>query len=59
MFYCDVCGSPNTTRKKFQDPRRGNGEHIVYVNKYVCSMTCEEQVIDTLEREATYARLVN
>ncbi len=46
-------------RKKFLDPRRGEGDRLVYVQKFFCSQECEEAIVDNLERQAQYARLVN
>ncbi len=46
-------------RKKFIDPRRGAGEDLAYIAKFYCSPECEEAIVDELERQAQYARLVS
>ena len=43
---------------KIMDPRRGHGELLAYVRKFVCSSECEFALIEELEREAVYVRLV-
>lgn len=59
MMYCYNCGQPAEQLKKFQDPRRGHGDNIVYVERVFCTAVCEEDICDKLEREAQYARLVH
>ena len=44
---------------KILDPRRGHGEILAYTRKYICSLQCEEALIEELEREAQYVRLVS
>ncbi len=52
------CMMPASARKKFQDPRRGDKEPV-YIERFICSYTCEEELIEELERQAQYARLVS
>lgn len=53
------CMRSSQERKKFLDPRRGKGDELAYVAKYFCSPECEEAIVDELERQAQYARLVH
>lgn len=53
------CMAPAIERKKFADPRRGKGDELVYVTRYICSQACEEGIVNQLEKEANYARLVS
>lgn len=53
------CMAPAFERHKFLDPRRGKGDELAYIAKYFCSPECEEAIVDKLERQAQYARLVN
>lgn len=61
MMYCENphCNRVAGMRKKFQDPRRGDGEEIAYTERYYCSDECEIAIIDELERQAQLARLVH
>lgn len=54
-----LCSNKAEVTHRFQDPRRGNGETIAYVRRFVCSAECVAVVCDELERQAQYARLVN
>lgn len=51
--------APAQERHKFQDPRRGKGDELAYILKFFCSPECEEAIVDELERQAQYARLVH
>lgn len=53
------CMQPAHMRRKFQDPRRGVNDDLAYVARYFCSFVCEEAIVDNLERQAQYARLVH
>lgn len=44
---------------KFRDPRRGKGHELAYTTRYFCSQECELAIVDELERQAQYARVVN
>lgn len=57
MFYCENpdCNNVAGNRKKFRDPRRDDGQ----TERYFCSPECELAIVDELERQAHYARLVN
>lgn len=44
---------------KFLDPRRGHGEELAYTKRYFCSDACQLEIVEDLERKATYARLVH
>lgn len=59
MRYCDNCGNIAGERKKFRDPRRDADDHDAYVERYFCSVECEEEIVDKLEHMARIARLVN
>ena len=59
MRYCDGCGGTAGERRKYSDPRRDSDEAEAYVELYFCSPSCEEAIIDELERKARIARLVN
>ena len=52
------CMREAVMRRKFQDPRRG-GNELAYINKHFCCLQCEEAIVEELERQAQYARLVN
>lgn len=61
MFYCE---NPNCTkragmRRSFLDPRRGNGDDVARCERYYCSPECEAAIVDELERQAQYARMVH
>lgn len=53
------CMKEATHSAKFLDPRRGHGEERSYARKYFCSQECELGIVDELERQAQYARLVH
>ncbi len=58
------CDNPNCTKEataaaKFLDPRRGHGDEHAYTRKHFCCQGCEIAIIDELERQAHYARLVH
>ena len=58
------CEAPNCMAMacrgvKIQDPCRGHDDVLAYVRKFVCSDGCERALLDKLESEAQYARLVN
>ena len=57
LLRCFICGKEAKYARKLQDPRRGKGEDIAYVLRYLCSHKCEEEAIDQLERQANYARV--
>lgn len=46
-------------RRKFRDPRRDADDHDAFVEKYFCSIECEEEIVDELERQARLARLAH
>ena len=58
------CQAPNCMneargRAKFLDPRRGHGEELAYVSKNFCCENCQLGIMEELERQANYARVVN
>jgi hypothetical protein len=59
MLYCYNCGQPAGHQRKFQDPRRGYKDELAYVRRFYCSDSCQEAIIDELELQAQYARVVN
>lgn len=59
MRYCDNCGGIAGERRKFRDPRRDSDDQDAYVERYFCSTSCEQDIIDDLEKKAQVARLVN
>lgn len=56
MRYCDGCGGIAGTKREVPDPRRGEGEKV---EVFFCSDECEQDILDSLERKARVARLVN
>lgn len=53
------CMLPTQECRKFLDPRRGKDEDLAYVVRFICSPKCEEEIVDELERQAQYARIVH
>lgn len=53
------CMREASGRHKFMDPRRSHDVVAEYVNRFFCSQECELAIVDELERQANYARLVN
>ncbi len=53
------CMRPAEGRHKFRDPRRGQDDELAYVVRFFCSQECELAIVDNLERQAQYARLVH
>lgn len=60
MFYCEnpACAKRAGMRRRFQDPRRGDSE-LAYCERYYCSPECELAIVEELERQAQYSRVVN
>ena len=59
-----MCQNPTCTRdarhrRMFQDPRRGHDDVVALVERCYCCEECVLPIIDELERQAQYARLVN
>ena len=46
-------------KAKFLDPRRGHEDECACTMRYYCSQECELAIVDELERQANYARLVH
>lgn len=59
MHHCNGCGGIAGNRRKFHDPRRDKKDDEAYVLRHFCSVECEEDIINELERQARLARLVN
>lgn len=61
MFHCEGPGCMRVAgnRRKFRDPRRDADDHDAHCEKYFCSLECEENIVDELERQARLARLVH
>ena len=53
------CMAEAQRRVKILDPRRGKDDLLAYTNKYVCSDVCEYELVQELERESQYVRLVS
>ena len=58
------CQNPHCMKEairgaKFLDPRRGEADDLRYVIRHFCSDDCELAIVDELERQAQYARLVH
>ena len=53
------CMAEAQRRVKILDPRRGKGDLLAYTNKFVCGDACEYALVEELEREAQYVRLVS
>lgn len=60
-LHCEAPGCMRTAVRcvKIQDPRRGSGDSLAYTRKYVCSESCEYALIEELEKESQYVRLVS
>ena len=56
---CWVCGVETLRSLKLQDPRRGKGDDIAYVRRMLCSLKCEEEAIDELDKQAQIARIAH
>lgn len=56
---CHICGKDAIRSVKLQDPRRGHGEDIRYVRRSVCSVQCEEEAIEELDKQAQIARIAH
>lgn len=61
MLHCQApnCVRTPAARRKFRDPRRDTDEQGAFVDKYFCSIECEQAIVDELERQAHLARLVH
>ena len=61
LIHCEAPGCMREAKgaSKFLDPRRGHGEERAYTRKYFCCDTCQLEIVDELERQANYARLVH
>ena len=52
------CSNKAETTRKFRDPRRGHGEEVAHIRRYCCSEECMHEIVEELERQAQYARVV-
>ena len=57
ILRCWVCVTETTRATKLQDPRRGKGEDIAYVLRMLCSLQCEEEAVEELDKKSQIVRL--